>query len=57
MYGYLERKNRLELGSKYNGDNIIGFGRSFKYDKWSTQDFIKVDSAPIDKFQVLGNPL
>jgi hypothetical protein len=40
IYGYLERKNRVQIGSKYDGFNNIlksvQVGRSFKYDKWST---------------------
>lgn len=54
MYGYLERKNRIEIGQKFDGfksiANSASYGRSFKYDKWSTQDFFKMDFKPFGDY-------
>ena len=59
MYGYLQRKNRVEIGTKYDGFkkvvNSVQIGRSFKYDKWSTQDFAQIDFEPFGDFRIIGN--
>ena len=61
MYGYYQRKNRVEIGGKYLGDNqvfhsVFG-GRSFKYDKWATQDFAILKFKPIQQMKVMGKPI